>query len=137
MFSQQCKSWIFFTLLEQATAEQIRLAQMISDHNDDFEEKVKQVSRCTFFLSCCLGVPAPFVVAPLHLLTRVILYHLLCLALDMYVSCVRIFFLSEHIQDLTINDIRPVIFNDQIINFDTHSLSSKFRKLKKQVIVTF
>ncbi|NXF39538.1 UBP2L protein, partial [Nyctibius bracteatus] len=28
----------------QATAEQIRLAQMISDHNDaDFEEKVKQV----------------------------------------------------------------------------------------------
>ena len=34
--------------LEQATAEQIRLAQMISDHNDaDFEEKVKQVSRCT------------------------------------------------------------------------------------------
>lgn len=30
----------------QATAEQIRLAQMISDHNDaDFEEKVKQVSR--------------------------------------------------------------------------------------------
>lgn len=38
-------------LLEQATAEQIRLAQMISDHNDaDFEEKVKQVSRCTH---CC------------------------------------------------------------------------------------
>lgn len=35
---------------EQATAEQIRLAQMISDHNDaDFEEKVKQVSRCTNF----------------------------------------------------------------------------------------
>lgn len=35
---------------EQATAEQIRLAQMISDHNDaDFEEKVKQVSRCTCF----------------------------------------------------------------------------------------
>uniref|UniRef100_A0A3B3BI99 Ubiquitin associated protein 2-like n=1 Tax=Oryzias melastigma TaxID=30732 RepID=A0A3B3BI99_ORYME len=31
----------------QATAEQIRLAQMISDHNDaDFEEKVKQV-RCS------------------------------------------------------------------------------------------
>lgn len=29
------------------------------------------------------------------------------------------FFLSEHIQDLTINDIRPVSFNDQIINFDT------------------
>ncbi|CAG10844.1 unnamed protein product [Tetraodon nigroviridis] len=30
----------------QATAEQIRLAQMISDHNDaDFEEKVKQVSK--------------------------------------------------------------------------------------------
>ncbi len=30
----------------QATAEQIRLAQMISDHNDaDFEEKVKQVRR--------------------------------------------------------------------------------------------
>ncbi|MEQ2269984.1 hypothetical protein XENORESO_013272 [Xenotaenia resolanae] len=29
----------------QATAEQIRLAQMISDHNDaDFEEKVKQVN---------------------------------------------------------------------------------------------
>lgn len=36
---------------EQATAEQIRLAQMISDHNDaDFEEKVKQVSRCTNIL---------------------------------------------------------------------------------------
>lgn len=33
-------------LFIQATAEQIRLAQMISDHNDaDFEEKVKQVSR--------------------------------------------------------------------------------------------
>lgn len=47
------------------------------------------------------------------------------------------FFLSEHIQDLTINDIRPLSFNDQIINFDTHSLSSKFRKLNKQVIVTF
>lgn len=32
----------------QATAEQIRLAQMISDHNDaDFEEKVKQVSKRT------------------------------------------------------------------------------------------
>lgn len=31
---------------DQATAEQIRLAQMISDHNDaDFEEKVKQVSE--------------------------------------------------------------------------------------------
>jgi len=45
-------------LLEQATAEQIRLAQMISDHNDaDFEEKVKQVSRCT---SC------RFSVAPLY-----------------------------------------------------------------------
>lgn len=37
-------------LLLQATAEQIRLAQMISDHNDaDFEEKVKQVSRCASF----------------------------------------------------------------------------------------
>lgn len=37
---------------EQATAEQIRLAQMISDHNDaDFEEKVKQVSRCTYVCS--------------------------------------------------------------------------------------
>ena len=37
---------IFWTCLNsQATAEQIRLAQMISDHNDaDFEEKVKQVS---------------------------------------------------------------------------------------------
>lgn len=33
-------------LLQQATAEQIRLAQMISDHNDaDFEEKVKQVKN--------------------------------------------------------------------------------------------
>lgn len=52
-------------------------------------------------------------------------------------SLVLGFFLSEHIQDLTINDIRPVSFNDQIINFDTHSLSSKFRKLNKQVIVTF
>ncbi|XP_049332197.1 ubiquitin-associated protein 2-like isoform X7 [Astyanax mexicanus] len=32
----------------QATAEQIRLAQMISDHNDaDFEEKVKQLSDIT------------------------------------------------------------------------------------------
>jgi len=37
---------IFPFLFIQATAEQIRLAQMISDHNDaDFEEKVKQVSR--------------------------------------------------------------------------------------------
>lgn len=36
---------IFSFLFIQATAEQIRLAQMISDHNDaDFEEKVKQVS---------------------------------------------------------------------------------------------
>uniref|UniRef100_A0A672FB39 UBA domain-containing protein n=1 Tax=Salarias fasciatus TaxID=181472 RepID=A0A672FB39_SALFA len=33
---------------EQATAEQIRLAQMISDHNDaDFEEKVKQLIDIT------------------------------------------------------------------------------------------
>uniref|UniRef100_A0A669F1R8 Ubiquitin associated protein 2-like n=1 Tax=Oreochromis niloticus TaxID=8128 RepID=A0A669F1R8_ORENI len=31
----------------QATAEQIRLAQMISDHNDDFEEKVKQLIDIT------------------------------------------------------------------------------------------
>uniref|UniRef100_A0A0S7ENI1 UBP2L n=1 Tax=Poeciliopsis prolifica TaxID=188132 RepID=A0A0S7ENI1_9TELE len=32
----------------QATAEQIRLAQMISDHNDaDFEEKVKQLVDIT------------------------------------------------------------------------------------------
>lgn len=31
----------------QATAEQIRLAQMIYDKNDaDFEDKVKQVMRC-------------------------------------------------------------------------------------------
>lgn len=38
---------LFFSLhFEQATAEQIRLAQMISDHNDaDFEEKVKQVNK--------------------------------------------------------------------------------------------
>uniref|UniRef100_A0AAQ5YYJ8 UBA domain-containing protein n=1 Tax=Amphiprion ocellaris TaxID=80972 RepID=A0AAQ5YYJ8_AMPOC len=35
-------------LLKQATAEQIRLAQMISDHNDaDFEEKVKQLIDIT------------------------------------------------------------------------------------------
>lgn len=32
----------------QATAEQIRIAQMISDHNDaDFEEKVKQLIDIT------------------------------------------------------------------------------------------
>lgn len=38
----------YTSFLKQATAEQIRLAQMISDHNDaDFEEKVKQVSRYT------------------------------------------------------------------------------------------
>ncbi len=56
LFLQDCKSGASFLLqpldvsllLLQATAEQIRLAQMISDHNDaDFEEKVKQVSRCT------------------------------------------------------------------------------------------
>lgn len=36
---------LFWCSSLQATAEQIRLAQMISDHNDaDFEEKVKQVS---------------------------------------------------------------------------------------------
>lgn len=54
LFLQECKSCASVCLqildvslvLEQATAEQIRLAQMISDHNDaDFEEKVKQVSR--------------------------------------------------------------------------------------------
>lgn len=57
LFLQECQLcfcllqiWGFSLLLEQATAEQIRLAQMISDHNDaDFEEKVKQVSRCTYF----------------------------------------------------------------------------------------
>lgn len=39
-------SLFFLFLFVQATAEQIRLAQMISDHNDaDFEEKVKQVRR--------------------------------------------------------------------------------------------
>lgn len=38
--------------LVQATAEQIRLAQMISDHNDaDFEEKVKQVSSSSAVVS--------------------------------------------------------------------------------------
>lgn len=65
-------------LLEQATAEQIRLAQMISDHNDDFEEKVKQVSRCTSFLSCCLVVPTPFYSGiTLFIGTCIVLQHLL------------------------------------------------------------
>lgn len=48
----------------QATAEQIRLAQMISDHNDaDFEEKVKQVRLVRLILSVgevtllCSGSP--------------------------------------------------------------------------------
>lgn len=36
--------FLFFLFLHQATAEQIRLAQMIYDKNDaDFEDKVKQV----------------------------------------------------------------------------------------------
>lgn len=48
----------------QATAEQIRLAQMISDHNDaDFEEKVKQLiditgknqDECVIALHDCNG----------------------------------------------------------------------------------
>lgn len=70
----------------------------------------------------------------------VILYHLLCLAetcMSLVLGLFIYLFLSEHIQDLTVNDIRPVSFNDQIINVDTHSISSKFRKLNKQVIMTF
>lgn len=46
-------------LLRQATAEQIRLAQMISDHNDaDFEEKVKQVR--IYLETCCYSSYANF-----------------------------------------------------------------------------
>lgn len=54
-------------LWQQATAEQIRLAQMISDHSDaDFEEKVKQVRGvffCPFFEKLLPGFlrDAPFV----------------------------------------------------------------------------
>lgn len=44
-----CLCFISPAPFDQATAEQIRLAQMISDHNDaDFEEKVKQVSKDVF-----------------------------------------------------------------------------------------
>lgn len=43
LFCWYCLSLLLFSL--QATAEQIRLAQMIYDKNDaDFEDKVKQVS---------------------------------------------------------------------------------------------
>ncbi|EGV98120.1 Ubiquitin-associated protein 2-like [Cricetulus griseus] len=60
------KFWLSFHMLDthKATAEQIRLAQMISDHNDaDFEEKVKQLiditgknqDECVIALHDCNG----------------------------------------------------------------------------------
>lgn len=52
LFLQYTHTYIFCHLVLQATAEQIRLAQMIYDKNDaDFEDKVNQVS-CPFLISC-------------------------------------------------------------------------------------
>lgn len=70
MFAKMCtlqqslkKIWIY--LYVQATAEQIRLAQMIYDKNDaDFEDKVKQVSNIYDLLIYTLLDSAPVLTSP-------------------------------------------------------------------------